>query len=600
MNATKERPPAGKAGGDLTARGRGDTPNYSTTPRACSPEAERAVLGACLINGAVVPDVLAILGNGCPFIVPEHAATYEAIRRLYADGAPVDLVTVSEAVLQGGHPNAPGPLYLSELSGASPTSCNAAYYAGIVAGHARTRHMAERCRATAAELEAADPGEVPAIIARLQEDAAPGTCRLPLATLPGDWRAAELPARQFAFSGAFPLGCVSSVIAQGGGGKSTLILEAAASLCIGRPLIEGWTPTAPGRVLYLAFEDDLPEIQRRLKRIAWAFGLTPDECGAVAERLRVAAMPGGQFFSIAQGGAIEAGPDLLRLAATVRESGPFAAVILDPKSALLGGALDENANPVGQRVVNLLTGITGPDAALVLVDHVAKADREGATSGRGAGAWGDAARQVWALRPLNDREAREVPDCDRAQFAALECRKTNYTGPRPTLYMRRHTAPEAAGVLEAVDFEGMRADAAGREADRVEAAILEVLARADVSRAELTGHSGGQEARKRGTGARELIADRCPGVKITTRKLEEVLPRMIADGLITETVSDSGRVCLRAVRADCGQDSARNGRGCGQEGNPPLRGVPCPHNPTGPGATGQNTNRPEGADWRNP
>lgn len=352
---------------------------------------------------------------------------------------------------------------------------------------------------------------------------------------PRGLRTLSLPVRLFALGYAFPLGCASLLHAMGGGGKSMLLLIAFVSACIGRTLVPGWTAAKAGRVLYLALEDDTPEILRRLQRIAFVYELTPSECNMIEDNLRILTPTGGvDFFRRGPGNSIVTGPDFERLRLAIEQHGPFAIVALDPKSALLGGVLDENDNPTAQRVMNLLTALAGPNTAVVIADHVAKTDRENSTSARGGGAWTDAARQAWALRPLTETEKRDAgPGFDSALLVALELRKSNYTAPQKTIYLARRTRTEGAGVLEAIDFEAARQDAAEQASNRVQRAILEVLEGNECTKGELTGKYGTRENLARGTNVRALVGE-IADTKVTARSIGIEIETLLAAGLLRQ------------------------------------------------------------------
>jgi replicative DNA helicase len=108
-----------------------------------APQAEAAVLGACLLDGSVVPGVLARLaadafGSEC------NAAVYEAIRGLAGTGRAVDLVGLVEFLrANGGLDRVGGALYLSELLGSVATSAHVGDHVAIVEDRALLRRLAE-------------------------------------------------------------------------------------------------------------------------------------------------------------------------------------------------------------------------------------------------------------------------------------------------------------------------------------------------------------------------------------------------------------------------------------------------------------------------
>ncbi len=106
-----------------------------------SRDAERSVIGSCLRDNAVINDVV-------QFIVPDnfyfdaHQKIFQAIKDIYQDGHPVDLVILAEKLKNNKHlEDVGGYAYLGELWDAAPTAANAEYYARIVRDKAITRNL---------------------------------------------------------------------------------------------------------------------------------------------------------------------------------------------------------------------------------------------------------------------------------------------------------------------------------------------------------------------------------------------------------------------------------------------------------------------------
>ncbi len=133
--AVQQKPPA--AGSALFER---------TPPQSI--EAERAVLGAMLINADSVGVALEILGDqpGDTFYVEAHQHIYQAMLDLYRQSMPVDGTTLTEQLSRSGKLEAGGGFsYLGELAGAVPTSANIEYYARIVLDAAVLRRLISAC-----------------------------------------------------------------------------------------------------------------------------------------------------------------------------------------------------------------------------------------------------------------------------------------------------------------------------------------------------------------------------------------------------------------------------------------------------------------------
>ena len=111
-------------------------------------EAERAVLGAILLNPEAAGSVLEVLreGAGDLFYVEAHQQIYGACVTLFRKATPIDAVTVYQQLVEDGHvETSGGATYLSELTGAVPTSANVSYYAQIVLDAAILRRLIRSC-----------------------------------------------------------------------------------------------------------------------------------------------------------------------------------------------------------------------------------------------------------------------------------------------------------------------------------------------------------------------------------------------------------------------------------------------------------------------
>ena len=105
--------------------------------------AEQAVLGAVLVSPAVMTDLVGRL-NADDFYRPAHRILWQTLARMHAAGQPLDPVAVADELIQTGELGRIGGAdYLHTLMQAVPTPSNAAYYAGIVADHARRRSVVD-------------------------------------------------------------------------------------------------------------------------------------------------------------------------------------------------------------------------------------------------------------------------------------------------------------------------------------------------------------------------------------------------------------------------------------------------------------------------
>jgi replicative DNA helicase len=108
-----------------------DPTQYRTLPHNI--EAEKAVLGAVLINNAMFERAAQFL-KPTDFFRRAHASIFEAFTRLIDEQRrAVDLVTIADELNRAGEMDeCGGPAYLSSLTDGVPRSANIVYYAGIV------------------------------------------------------------------------------------------------------------------------------------------------------------------------------------------------------------------------------------------------------------------------------------------------------------------------------------------------------------------------------------------------------------------------------------------------------------------------------------
>ncbi|MFC5664098.1 DUF3987 domain-containing protein [Kitasatospora misakiensis] len=103
-------------------------------------QAEQAVLGALMLNPAVLGDVAAVMDAG-DYYRPAHETIHRAIMDL---GEAADPITVTDALRRSGDlARVGGGAYVSGLVSATPTAANAEYYAAIVRETAKRRRLIE-------------------------------------------------------------------------------------------------------------------------------------------------------------------------------------------------------------------------------------------------------------------------------------------------------------------------------------------------------------------------------------------------------------------------------------------------------------------------
>jgi len=105
--------------------------------------AERAVLGAALLQPALIPELAGILRDD-DLYHPAHVAIWATITDLHATGAPVDVLTVAQtAGTDRTLTSLGGPLYINDLTNAVPQVNAATWYARVVADRAAERRTVQ-------------------------------------------------------------------------------------------------------------------------------------------------------------------------------------------------------------------------------------------------------------------------------------------------------------------------------------------------------------------------------------------------------------------------------------------------------------------------
>ncbi len=94
---------------------------------------EEVVLGAIMLDKDALPIIIDIIDEDS-FYMDSHALIYKAMKHLFADSNPVDLLTVTEKLKKNGDlDKIGGPLYLVELTNRVASSANIEFHARIIA-----------------------------------------------------------------------------------------------------------------------------------------------------------------------------------------------------------------------------------------------------------------------------------------------------------------------------------------------------------------------------------------------------------------------------------------------------------------------------------
>ncbi len=249
----------------------------------------------------------------------------------------------------------------------------------------------------------------------------------------GEWDAgadgAPIPPRGWLLGTVFCRRFVSSIIAEGGAGKTALRTAQALALATGQP-ITGEHIFQRCRVLIVSLEDDMDELRRRVLAARLHHGISQDD---VRGRLFLAtpdAAAGKIMIADETGHAVRS-----KLADTIEDCIVKRAIdiaILDP--FVKSHAVKENNNVAMDAVVGLLADMAAKHNIAIDVPHHTRkgANNPGnADAGRGASAMKDAARLVYTLARMTPEEAQTlgIAEKDRRYLIRMDSGKVNIAPP---------------------------------------------------------------------------------------------------------------------------------------------------------------------------
>ena len=247
----------------------------------------------------------------------------------------------------------------------------------------------------------------------------------------GEWDAgtdtADIPPRGWLLGNIFCRRFISSVIAEGGVGKSALRLLQLLSLAIGRSLT-GEHVFTRCRVLIVSLEDNADELRRRLRAACRHHGVGQAELSGWLY-LAAPGASGGKLVTLDPHGRPILDRLAGKLARTITKRG-IDIVSLDP--FVKAHAVEENNNNMIDEVVSVLANMAEQfDIAVDVPHHAAKGapDPGNANRGRGASAMKDAGRLIYTLTSmsLEEGQAFGLSEVERRHLIRLDSAKVNIT-----------------------------------------------------------------------------------------------------------------------------------------------------------------------------
>jgi RecA-family ATPase len=289
------------------------------------------------------------------------------------------------------------------------------------------------------EGEPSEPAELPVISAASFDGVAP-------------------PERRWIVKDMIPDRTVTMVAGDGGGGKTTVMLQLAAALAGARPWL-GHNP-APGRALFVTAEDDEEEIHRRIYAIAKGLGVELSD-------LHIVPFAGQDAVLAARHGkaALIAPTAIFRQLVALVERIKPALIVLDALADIFAG--EENARAQARQFIGLMRGLAiDHSLAVVLIAHPSLSGMASGSGTSGSTAWSNSVRARLYLARIVDEGNREIdPD-----LRVLWVKKSNYGPAGLELRLRWQNG---AFVLDgdAGSFDKLAADA---KAERV---FIDLLAK---------------------------------------------------------------------------------------------------------------------------
>jgi hypothetical protein len=245
----------------------------------------------------------------------------------------------------------------------------------------------------------------------------------------GEWDAGDddqpIPPRGWLLGNTFCRGFVSSLLGDGGVGKTALRYAQALSLATGRSLT-GEHVFERGRVLIASLEDGRDELRRRIEAACLHHEIKRDE---LKGWLFLAALgkASGKLMTLDPHGRPVSGALTAKLAHTITAR-KIDLIVLDP--FIKAHTINENDNSGIDEVAQILTDISVRfDIAVDVPHHMAKgtADPGNANRGRGASSLKDALRLVRTATVMTTEEAKTfgLGEAERRRLIRVDDAKLN-------------------------------------------------------------------------------------------------------------------------------------------------------------------------------
>lgn len=231
------------------------------------------------------------------------------------------------------------------------------------------------------------------------------------------WVGREPPEREWLVAGLVPMNAATLFSGDGELGKSTMALQLACSVILGRPWLG--KEVRPGRAVVVSCEDAEPELWRRLIGIAHGEGF---DLGAIVEELALFERVGRDSAVMAKGSgfnaAWEESPFWINFSNFVRDFGP-SVVILDSLYDFFPGTGSQLDMATARLFMGMLRELANDaNCAIVVLWHPSKSGLESGDGTSGNVAFRNAARSMLYV----ERADKD----DRNGLRIISQKKNNY------------------------------------------------------------------------------------------------------------------------------------------------------------------------------
>ena len=286
--------------------------------------------------------------------------------------------------------------------------------------------------------KAVQPGANPSDIAALKALLDSETRILPAAPLLKD----DLPPREWLIKDWLPANCVSMFTGEGGVGKSFATLQIACALISGvkecyfdattQPISNTDLPSI--KVVYAAWEDELEEVSRRMRRIKGK--LEWPDIGKIESRFafvdlkRLGPIWGpkiGEHLS-SRGELLDTGKELLRIC----EEKGARLLVLDPGAGAFGS--NENDRAAVREFTGYMSGWGVENrCATLIISHPPKSGE----TYSGSTDWLGSVRSLWNLGLRKAERKEDDGKTEIIRYHSLTHEKSNYSLRQPEVYLTK-------------------------------------------------------------------------------------------------------------------------------------------------------------------